>query len=349
MKRLLAVLLLVGCDASEPSLYVPSYDPRSDEPVASTEFCALLARNTCAVLRPCCNALPFSFDEVKCRTASRGLCEARRTKSMELGLVYDDVQAGRCVRGTAILLPDCRMPDDPVAADVIEACRNVWTGGRVLGETCKFDNPVDCRPPSLGVRVECGGQCRVREVLAGGELCATRPLNCAAGLICTGEPRRCTAKFHPLGAPCTPTATAATDRCNANLDRYCDDTTSRCTQLPAPGEACTASNGCVKPFHCDTDRGGKQVCVPAKPLGSSCNDDKECGSKICGGGATTLLRVCVPSGLGPPIIPLDGATRVPIDPHLHPVEFVNAISASCSGIIPDGAGGLAPFELPRDR
>lgn len=349
MRRVLFALLLSGCDPSEPSLYVPSYDPRSDEPVANTEFCALLARNTCAVLRPCCTELPAAFDEVKCRAASRALCEARRQKSMDLGLTYDDVQAGRCVRGTAVLLPSCRMPDDPVALDVIEACRNVWTGGRTVGETCKFDNPVDCRPPALGVRVECAGVCRVKNLIRGGSSCEIRPNDCEPGLICTGEPRVCTAKYHPLGAPCTPTGTAESDRCNASLDRVCDTEKLTCQSLPSLGEQCDLVRGCARPYRCDTDRTGKVVCAEGKSLGASCNDDKECGSKICGGGSLTLLRVCVPSGLGPPIIPTDPATRVPIDPHLRPVDYVSAIVAACSGVIPDGAGGLAPFDLPRER
>lgn len=352
MRRVLLTLLLcLGCDSSETTPYVPTYDPRSDEPVASTEFCALLARNTCAVLRPCCNALPFAFDEIKCRSASRALCEARRTKSMELGLAYDDLQAGRCVRGTAVLLPDCRSPDDPVAADVVEACRNVWNGGRAVGEPCKFDNPVECRPPSLGVRVECAGVCRERVVLQGGDSCALRPTACAAGLICDGEPRRCTAKYHPLGAPCTPTATLEADRCDARKDRFCDNEAAQpvCKELPTLGEKCQISPGCARPYRCDTDRTGQIACTEGKPLGASCGDDRECATKLCGGNNTTLLRVCIPSGLGPPIIPLDVATLKPIDPRQRPVDYVNAITASCSGIIPDGAGSLAPFVLPQDK
>jgi hypothetical protein len=352
MKRwLLVAIFCVGCDPSEPSLYVPAYDPRSDEPVSNTEFCALLARNTCAVLRPCCNALPAAFEEVKCRAASRALCEARRTKSMELGLVYDDFQAGRCVRGTAILLPNCRMPDDPVSADVIEACRNVWTGGKVVGEPCKFDNPVDCRPPALGVRVECRGECTIKQLLHGGESCETHPLDCESGLICPPigtVPRVCTAKYHPLGAPCTSTATAESDACNAALDRFCDTKTLTCQPLPSTiGAECEPSHGCARPLRCDTDRTGKVVCTDGKPLGSSCNDDKECGSKICGGGSATLLRVCVPSGLGPPIIPRSSTGGL-LDPHVEPVDYVNAIVAACSGVIPDGAGSLAPFDFPHE-
>jgi hypothetical protein len=351
MKRALFVLLLTACDPSETSLYTPTYDPLSDEPVASMEFCALLARNTCAVLRPCCNALPFAFDEIKCRSSSRALCEARRVKSMELGLAYDDLQAGRCVRGTAILLPGCRSPEDPVAADVIEACRNVWNGGRAIDETCKFDNPVDCRPPKLGVRVECVGRCREKVLLAGGESCATRPLNCAPGLVCEGDPRRCTAKYHPLGAPCTPTSIPEIDRCDTRLDRFCDSSSGTCKTLPTLGQPCSASPGCARPYRCDTDRTGAVVCAEGKPIGASCNDDKECSSKICGGGgaAATALRICVPSGLGPPIVPLDVTTHLPIDPHARPVEYVSAIGAACSGVIAEGAGGLAAFEVPRDK
>jgi len=341
---LLVTLLLWGCDPSEPDLYVPTYDPGSEEPVTSTEFCSLLARNTCAVLRPCCQALPFAWDEAKCRISSRSLCEARRTKSMELGLLYDDVQAGRCVRGTAILFPGCRSPvDEPISADVREACTQVFHGTTPIGGRCENKFLLECAPPRLGARVFCDrGVCTERRLREGGESCGEFAATCAAGLGCLGEPPRCTAWFHPLGAPCTPSGTSELNRCDASRDRFCDSSHSPnvCAELPAEDEPCDAQHGCRRPWRCDVDRGGTTRCTDAKPLGETCNDDKECGSKLCSGMPESPIgRICVPSNIGFPIASLALAKG-------DPVEYVTRIAAMCSGVIPEGAGSLAPFLLP---
>ena len=343
MKRLLlsAALLVVACDPSDPELYVPTYDPEAREPIASTEFCALLARNTCAVLRPCCEALPFSWDEAKCRLSSRTLCEARRSRAMELGLIYDDLQGGRCVRGTAILLPKCRTPtDDPLAADVREACQQVFHGGARVGGPCAGTGVLECTPPDLGVRVACeGGTCVPKPLLSPGARCTGFGSSCPAGLACFGEPLRCQAVFHPLGAPCSPTGSPEADRCDASIDRFCDPVTDQCAVLPDVDESCTVERGCRKPYRCDLDRTGTRRCTDAKPLGAACNDDKDCGTKLCSGQPGSLARICVPGGLGPPIAPTGLAKG-------DPVEYISRLAAMCSGVIPEGAGSLSPFVLP---
>lgn len=341
-RALAFLLLLPGCDASEPEAYVPTYDPDSREPVASTEFCSLLARNTCAVLRPCCSALPFSWDEAKCRLSSRALCEARRSKSMELGLLYDDLQAGRCVRGTAILLPGCRTPtDDPLAFDVREACAQVFHGAAAVGGRCEGKTILECAPPDLGVRVVCaGGTCIERKFLKAGEECTGA--SCAPGLSCFGDPPRCQPIFHPLGAACAVTSPES-DRCDSSRDRFCDSKTLTCTMLPDEGETCDFERGCRRPWRCDYDRSGSPRCTDAKPLGQACNDDKECQSKLCSGQPElSVSRLCVPSGLGPPIAQTGLAKG-------DPIEYVSRIAAMCSGVIPEGGGSLAPFVLPTPR
>ncbi len=340
MKRLLVWLSLgaAACDPSEPTPYVPVYDPASSEPVALLEFCGQLARNTCAVLRPCCQSGPFAFDEAKCVAAARQQCEVRRVRSLEAGLVYDDVQAGRCARGTAILFPGCRTPtDDPIAADVIEACRNAFHGTRRVGEDCDGRHAVECAPPALGVRVACElGRCRERPVLRGGDECDARPGDCAAGLVCDPslEPRRCTARWHAEGAPCVP----AQNRCDASADLYCDLELPRpvCAKRPGKGAACVPAIGCARPFRCDAARSGGNECTDAKDPFEPCNEHGECASGLCAG---TSVKACLPSGIGPPIAPLGAATG---DPH----GYVARIAAACSGVIPDGAGSLAPFVVP---
>jgi hypothetical protein len=257
---------------------------------------------------------------------------------MELGLVYDDVQAGRCVRGTAILLPGCRSPTDPIAADVAEACRMVFHGTSRVGDPCKTENPVDCAPPALGVRVFCTGICRVREILEGGEECGMTTARCGVGLVCEGQPPRCTSRFLPLGAECFPT-TAENDRCDQSSDRFCggNGVTPVCTPMPTRAEPCTAVPGCAKPYRCDTDRDGQQRCTDAKTIGQACADNGECATKLCAG---QIVKVCMPSGIGAPI--------ASVDPTKEPVEYVSRIAAACSGIIPEGAGSLASFELPAE-
>lgn len=327
-----------ACDPSERAPFVPVYDPASTEPVALLEFCGLLARNTCAVLRPCCESGPFAFDEAKCVAAARQQCEVRRLRSLEAGLLFDDVQAGRCVRGTAVLFPGCRTPvDDPIAADVTEACRQAFHGTIRVGESCAGKHPVECAPPSLGVRVVCElGRCRERPRLQGGEECAARPADCAAGLVCDAslEPRRCTARWHVEGAPCVPSQS----RCDRSANLYCDSerTEPVCARLPGDGEPCTSAIGCARPFRCDAASSGGNACTDAKGLFEPCNEDAECASRLCVGAAA---KACFPDGIGPPIAPFGAATN---DPH----GYVARIAAACSGVIPDGAGSLAPFVLP---
>lgn len=334
-----------ACDTTDPTPFVPTYDPDHIEPVATTEFCSLLARNTCAVLRPCCEASLFSFDETKCRTASRALCEARRERSMELGLTYDDFQAGRCVAGTAILMQACKIvTDDPIAADVAEACRQVWHGTKVVGEACEGKLPVECAPPALGTRVSCMfGSCRVQPLAGGGEPCnVVSGASCEAGLMCEGAPARCTALIHPLGSPCTPVSCSGDfcgDRCGDSA--YCDGTASPlpvCRPLPGAGESCS-DRGCMPPLRCDTDTGGVARCTDAKPLGAPCNDPKECSSRLCIG---SLVKLCAPPPFGLPIA--DSAIA-----HTDPNAYLTRLAAGCAGVIPDGAGGLAPLlRFPTD-
>ncbi len=361
MKREVAMLVVflftctAGCDTSVPTPYVPFYDPDSSEPVSSTEFCSLLARNTCAVLRPCCESGPFSFDESKCRINARAQCEARRQKSLEIALVYDDVQAGRCVRGTAILLQRCATPiDDPLADDVREACRMTFHGTAKIGQKCEGKHRLECTPPRLGAYVVCdGGTCRERPKLLGGDDCSGRISDCATGLLCVGaESPRCTSRFHALGAACSTADEIKADgperpdipRCGSVLDRFCDPsptitTVGTCKALPGENERCTGTLGCRRPYRCDTDRGGDLRCIEAKPTGAMCNDDKECQSKLCVG---VGLKVCVPSGFGPPIAAIEA-------PKKDPLVYLANISAACSGIIPAGGGSLAPFELPAEK
>ncbi|MGZ3417548.1 MAG: hypothetical protein ACXWUG_04295 [Polyangiales bacterium] len=338
--RMLAIaLFLPACDASEPLPFVPTYDPLSSEPVSSTEFCALLARNTCAVLRPCCDGSAFAFDETKCRTNARLLCEARRQKSMELGLLYDDVQAGRCVRGTAILMRECRLvTDDPVAADVVEACRVALHGTKTLGTPCDGKTPVECAPPGLGERVTCRGVCSKVELAKGGEDCIPGSIECEAGLVCDGTtlPRRCSAQIHPLGSPCDACSAGpcANDlRCGDS--NFCDPDAKPapvCAALPTDGQPCT-TRGCSKPWRCDTDKGGNQVCTDGKGVGEPCGDDAECGSRLCIGFG---LKLCAPPAMGDPIASESLARS-------EPQNYLTRTAAACQGVIPDGAGGLAPL------
>jgi hypothetical protein len=326
---------------------VPTYDPLSNEPVSSTEFCALLARNTCAVLRPCCNATSFAFDEIKCRANAQLLCEARKQKSMESGLLYDDFQAGRCVRGTAIMMRDCRIADDdPVVDDVVEACQQVLHGTKVIGASCDAHLLNDCAPPGLGQRVTCSTVCTKVAKAKGGESCQLGRVQCEAGLVCDGGvvgARTCTAFLHPLGAACTPcpttvapdgTSTCANDaRCGRG--NYCDGTATPqpvCTALPGLGEPCDG-RGCQLPFRCDTDKSGRQACVDGKALGAVCGDDNECATRLCIG---VGIKLCAPPAIGDPIAS-ESLARA------EPENYLARTAAACEGIIPAGAGGLAPL------
>lgn len=331
MKRALAlVLVLAGCDPAEAQSVVPVYDPDRIVPVASIEFCALLARATCAVLRPCCEALPFAFDEQKCRITSRAQCETRRTRALELGLLYDDLQAGRCVAGTAILFPGCRSPDDPLASDVIEACRQTFHGTVEVGFPCDMASPNACAPPGLGERVSCNGVCFRRDLAREGESCIVS--RCRAGLRCVSFARRsvCRPKAAVLGEPCSFGAAA---ECDLDADLFCDPARGICAPRKGPDETCGSTELCARGLQCEVDKNGSSRCAPGRQLFAPCADDEDCASKLCIG--REGARICAPRGLRSPV--------ASPDPRVDPEGYLTRVSAACSGLLIEGAGGLAPL------
>jgi hypothetical protein len=307
------VVLFVACDPSDPIPYTPTYDPRHVDPVPQVEFCAQLAQNVCAVLRPCCSSSPFAFDEGKCRIVSRSQCEARRAKSLESGLSYDDVLAGTCVEGTAILVANCALADSAIDAEVarvVDACRLVWHGDAGTGVTCDPKNPLACAPAADGVPALCLGTCTPVKRLAGGDSCgvvtdagACFPPTCVCGpgLRCQGDPARCTGIYHPLGAPCSNDV-----ECSGCSDGSCprrcgcEDPSDACTvvggavevrrcrKFPGLGEKCYPGDRCDSGLRCDKDK--DSICVVAKPLGAPCGAALECASGRC-------QAICIPGGV----------------------------------------------------
>lgn len=296
---------IAGCDASEPIPYVPSFALDSG-PVPQLELCAALAQNVCATLRPCCAASPYAFDEQKCRIVQRGLCEAQRNSAQEHGLSYDDELAGRCVAGTPSLVRDCAWVDasvDPIAADVVAACQQVWHGEAMLGEDCDPRNPFACSPRT-SARVSCYPDplrptCKEQRLLGGGESCdpaalrACAPCGCAPGLSCRES--RCTGLFHPLLAPCTGEGECGpARRCSCEgSDGICQTgEVRRCRPLPSVGEKCTVDFRCARGARCAKDK--NDVCVDGKPLGAPCTDGNDCATGNC-------RVVCAPAGLVDPL------------------------------------------------
>ncbi len=333
MRRALSLLLVVvGCDTSEPMPYTPIYDPTSRAPVSMGEFCTLLAKNACATLRPCCSSARLAFDEARCRANARAICEARRARALEVGLRYDDVQAGRCARGQGTLLRECsttRAASDPVAADVAEACLQVFHGIVAETDACNPRATAPCAPPDLGVRIRCeAGICRVRKIVGAGEPCGV--LVCEAGLSCRGTPARCLSPFVPVGGSCATSGSS----CNDADDAYCDPATFVCTRYPTLGEACGSTNVCARPYRCDSDKGGGKVCVEGKALGAFCAEARECASRVC----AESLRACLPAPFG---YPLSGAVGG------DPLGYVGTMAASCDGLLGLGGGGLAAVPLPQ--
>ncbi len=331
-----------GCRSTTPS--------RATEPVASIEFCSLLARNTCAVLRPCCQSLPFAWDEAKCRVTARTLCEARRTRSLELGLSYDDVQGGRCVRGAAILLPGCRTPtDDPLAADVREACNQVFHGEVPRASfRCEGKGTRPCAP-ALGAASRASPACAAAESASRPPLagrCETvrrgSAGQCAAGLACFGETLQCRAVFHPLGAPCTPTATSG-ERSLRRLARPRSAIPSRhprCARCSLTRANLAASRPAAAGRSAATPRPMASPAAPTRVRSARAAATTRNARASCAQGSPTaiLIRTCVPSGLGPPIA-ANGLAR------LDPIEYVARIAAICSGVIP----GRRPAASPPSR
>lgn len=326
-----ALACALGCDPTDPVAYEPApYDPASSDPLSLADFCTLQAKNACATLRPCCHDAHLSFDEPSCRANARALCEARKQRALEVGLLYDDVQGGRCARGQGVLLRRCStegVQRDPVAADVAEACAQAFHGVVPLGETCNVKATKPCAPPALGARVTCAGICRPSTLVGVGEPCAGA--TCVAGSVCTGSPARCTPTVLPIGASCG-TGIAA---CDVSEDAYCNPATLECTRYPTLGESCVDTSVCTRPYRCDNDKAGGKRCVAGKPLGAFCGEDRECVSRQC----SESVRACLPAPFGYPLSATAGAD---------PLGYVATMSATCDGLLAAGAGGLAAVPLP---
>ncbi len=339
LRRAVALALLVGptsiasigCDDSERIPYSPSERLDAPSPLPQQTFCAALAQNVCAVLRPCCQASPYAFDESRCHAVSRALCEARRSKAHDQELTYDDVLAAQCVDGTAALLSSCMLVsqnEDPRAAEIAYACRTVFHGDRRVGQSCDPSALTPCAPPEA-TRVTCAGVCTAIELRKGGELCQSFDTDagtacfapsctCGPGLTCYGNPARCTATVLVEDAPCDTLGTCGActaERCltcacaNGIRSSTCFDEgtagSPRCRPLPGIGASCTSEIGCTYGARCDGDHGS--VCVDGKALGVVCNADGDCASRHCQG-------ICLPSGIADPV--------------------------NCNGAYPGAAGGL---------
>jgi hypothetical protein len=287
--------VLAGCDPSEPTVYLPRYEPTEVRPIPQMSFCPLLAEQTCAVLRPCCEASPFAFDEARCRAVSRSLCEAWRQRSIDAGLVYDPWLAARCAAAASTLVEDCRAVDaqlDPLAAETTRACQQVWNRAVPLGEACVATDVLSCMQPH-DVSSQClGGWCRRTTYLEAGALCggSCPTCACAPGLACRGDPLRCSAIYHPLGAPCLVDeecgpCTGAIDarlcavRCAcAGGAAVCPATERRCSRYPGLGEPC-ARGRCDEGLRCEV--GDEERCVIGKRDGVPCASDFDCASGHC--------------------------------------------------------------------
>lgn len=300
----LVALALPGCDAGEPILYEPRYEPGVEVPLPQSEFCPTLALETCAVLRPCCLASPYAFDEVKCRVDVRALCEARKVQAIaDDARRFDPIQAARCARGVAALVRECRraLPADDLDAWWVDAaCARVWHGDRAAGAACPSGADVECAAEA-GRVIVCSSihRCAPRTLLqvgedcapADAERCAEAVCGCAPGLSCRGSvgAGRCTAYPHLLGAPCGHDASQSGPvSVECGRDRYCDPA-GICAELPGLGERCvrgTDADLCRSGLRCDVAK--QRSCVEGKRLGSVCDADGECASAAC------LRHVCVP-------------------------------------------------------
>jgi hypothetical protein len=316
----LAALTAIGCDPTEPIELVPDYPAGPDVPLAQEEFCATLAANACATIRPCCVPSPFSFEEAKCRIDARAVCESRKSRALGLGYLYDPLRGARCARGVGLLVRDCRngtQSSDPLAATVDEACQVVWHGRLEKFSPCPSGNTADCDQDADGMIVCAGAQCLQRASLQVGEpcsfplpdRCASAICACAPGLTCQGTPRRCTAATHPLGATCEHLGKQSdTVSPECGRDRYCD-IGGHCAELPGLDAPCTtaalAQDLCRLGYRCDLDH--ERTCIEAKTLGSNCSGNAECASGLC------TQNICAPNDVSSPLL-CDGAIFVDQDP-----------------------------------
>jgi hypothetical protein len=309
-----------GCDPTEPIALVPDYPDGPDVPLAQEEFCATLAANACATIRPCCAPSPFAFEETKCRVDARAVCESRRTRALGLGYLYDPLRGARCARGVGLLVRDCRkgtQAADPLAASVDAACQVVWHARIPKRFNCPSGNTADCDQDADGMIVCASAQCLPLESLQAGESCSypypdrcsSSACQCAPGLTCQGTERRCSASVHALGAVCEHLGKQSdTVSAECGRDRYCDSG-GHCAELPGLDAPCTtaalAIDLCRQGYRCDVEH--DRTCIEAKTLGTNCSGNAECASGLC------ALNVCVPNDVSSPQL-CDGAIFTDLDP-----------------------------------
>jgi len=273
--RWVALLVVLGCTASEPA---PA-PPHDDEVVRLVEEigfgqCAASSRCDCIDAedgRAC-------LDEVSVRW------QDRLDDGHARGLTLDE----DCLAQTRARIErqGCLEPSSNLG-DLCAAFCAMYVGEQPLGAACTSDDPQvsDCEQGLLCHDGVCGRPCEVLGGLPEGAACATPSGqafdDCASGLVCDAASGRCIARD------------AQSCAFNCAPGDFCHDTTQRCETAGIEGEYCDARTECADTMSCNFDT---SQCEADGDVGDECGT---VDNRRCRPGLTCIGNQCVgPPGVG---------------------------------------------------
>lgn len=280
---------VVACGGSSDGASDDAGAPASLTPLQA--FARREALAICGELAGCCTSHGYPFSGDDCRAYLAGFFADASTFAAS-GTRIDESAIDACLAKATEYARAC------VAAPSVrwaweDACARVLTGPKQPGEACTHD--LQCAQPAGGP-----GHARCAQARGGGPRVCLVALPAAAGAPC--EPAvpsysSCDDEsfYCPIGGTaCTPKAVvgAACFGTGGCQDGYCRSLGtgpgSLCSaKAPVGGDCGSYQDGCVEDAACDL---GTQRCMPRLPLGATCKNNLDCGSRRCDGH-------CVPEGL----------------------------------------------------
>ncbi|HEX4339093.1 MAG TPA: hypothetical protein VH062_24465 [Polyangiaceae bacterium] len=275
--KLLTTLAICSGAAASISACAGKDAPSVDQNQLQTE----LVHALCDSVQSCCTSAERQFDPVHCRTT---VIQQFVVPLSDTTLIYDSVQAGRCIQAITAAAQSCSSVD-------ISTCYDAFQGKFLVGAACQSSFECDqgpfgfavcnasnvCEQPPRGTLgqpctytcIEGAGLPHCKSVfygLASGDAAACHS---GDGLVCVANAMG-TATCEPLSADCKQNPTAS---CPAGQE--CNLTSGQCF-VPVPvGQSC-ATALCGADGYCT---GG--ICYPVKANAAVCVQDVECASGKC--------------------------------------------------------------------
>lgn len=277
-------------------------------PVAEADFFTGFTEITCEGQAQCCTRGSRGFDQTKCQEEAGELRDELQGDSSKDGLAYDPQVGGNCLAQFRQQYASCRQDEEQLD----EQCEGIYHGTRGLGEACTRD---ECGRTSDGTLLRCArtsvasqeGTCQAvsrkvaREGKHGqaGDACTTScSLFPGGGISCTSGGSSQSPIPDPNAPPCfdtdglycgpdnrcvPPVAEGQPCSAQAQCAPGLSCTFSQvCEAQPGVGTPCAMANICGDSTYCNV---AADRCEERKTTGQPCEEDDECASFACSGGA----------------------------------------------------------------